>query len=94
MSRIVASNGRRSEDSGPQFALQLSDEQLEYAVMTALLWDLAVPRHRVIVRVNRGWVTLTGQVERAYEKSSAEADARSTPGVVGVINKIDCNQAT
>jgi osmotically-inducible protein OsmY len=68
-----------------------SDDRIKLAVMTALHWDLAVPRNRVQVNVNRGWVTLTGQVRRDYEKSRAEADARMTRGVAGVTNEIDCD---
>lgn len=97
MSRIVISDDRlAASDLDPEFALALpdqrhgQDEQIQFAVTTALLWDLAVPRHRVAVRVSRGWVTLTGKVERAYEKSCAEADARTISGVIGVINQIDC----
>ncbi len=52
-----------------------SDERIKLAVMTALHWDLAVPRDRVQVNVSRGWVILTGRVMREYEKSRAEADA-------------------
>ncbi len=63
-----------------------SDERIKLAVMTALHWDLAVPRDRVQVSVAQGWVTLTGQVARDYEKSRAEADARVVAGVVGVTN--------
>ena len=51
--------------------------------------DLAVPRDRVVVKVVRGWVTLTGRVDLEYQKSCAEADARLTPGVLGVTNEID-----
>jgi osmotically-inducible protein OsmY len=69
--------------------LRERDEKIRLAVTTALFWDLAVPRHRVIVRVDRGWVTLTGRVELAYQKSCAEADARSTSGVSGVTNEIE-----
>ena len=65
-----------------------SDERIKLAVMTTLHWDLAVPRDRVQVSVDRAWVTLTGQVLRAYEKSRAEADALMTPGVAGVTNEI------
>ena len=65
-----------------------SDERIKLAVMTALHWDLAVPRDRVQVSVAGGWVTLTGRVARAYEKSRAEAVARMTPGVGGLTNKI------
>jgi osmotically-inducible protein OsmY len=57
-------------------------------VINALYWDLAVPRHRVIVKVDRGVVTLEGVVERAYQKSCAEADVRRVSGVVGVRNEI------
>jgi hypothetical protein len=49
-----------------------SDERIKLAVMTALHWDLAVPRDRVQVSVDRGWVTLTGQVKRDYERSRGE----------------------
>jgi hypothetical protein len=65
-----------------------SDERIKLSVMTALHWDLAVPRDRVQVSVNRGRVTLTGRVAREYEKSRAEADALMVPGVAGVTNRI------
>jgi osmotically-inducible protein OsmY len=67
-----------------------SDDQIKLAVLTALHWDLAVPRDRVHVSVDRGWVTLSGRVGREYERSSAEADARVTRGVTGVTNAILC----
>jgi hypothetical protein len=61
------------------------DEEIQLAVITALHWDLAVPRNSVEVTVKGGWVTLTGQVRRAYEKSCSEAS-----GVIGATNKIEC----
>jgi osmotically-inducible protein OsmY len=67
-----------------------SDERIKLAVMTALHWDLAVPRDRVRVSVSRGWVTLTGRITREYEKERAEADARMTAGVAGVVNRLTC----
>jgi DNA-binding transcriptional regulator YiaG len=57
-------------------------------VLNALHWDLAVPRHRLTVKVEDGWVTMSGSVDRPYERSCAESDARNVPGVVGVINNI------
>ncbi len=65
-----------------------SDERIQLAVMTALHWDLAVPRDRVRVSVDRGRVTLTGRVTREYEKARAEADALAVPGVNGVTNRL------
>ena len=70
-----------------------SDERIKLAVMTALHWDLAVPRDRVQVNVSRGWVILIGRVMREYEKARAEADARATAGVAGVINRLTCEAA-
>jgi osmotically-inducible protein OsmY len=65
-----------------------SDERIKLAVMTALHWDLAVPRDRVQVSVDHGRVTLTGQLARDHEKSRAKADALMVPGVTGVTNRI------
>jgi osmotically-inducible protein OsmY len=63
-------------------------KEMQTAVANALYWDLAVPRHSVTAEVHGGWVTLQGVVERAYEKSCAEADARRVKGVIGVRNEI------
>ncbi len=58
------------------------------AVANALYWDLALPRHRVVARCDDGRGTLTGKVERAYQRSSAEADVLRVDGVRGVSNAI------
>jgi osmotically-inducible protein OsmY len=106
-SEFVEERGSASNVPGPagqalQFELaaegkqkweQWRDDQIKLAVLTALHWDLAVPRDRVHVSVNRGWVTLSGRVGREYERSSAEADARVTRGVTGVTNAIRCRAA-
>ena len=63
------------------------------AVANALYWDLALPRDRVICRCSDGWVTLTGKVERAYQRSSAEADVLRVRGVRGVTNTITVGAA-
>jgi len=64
----------------------MSDIRAEVA--NAVYWNLAVPRYRVTAEVDSGVVTLHGDVERAYEKSSAEATVRRVPGVIGVRNEI------
>jgi osmotically-inducible protein OsmY len=63
------------------------------SVLNALHWDLAVPRNRVSVEVSDGWVTMSGSVDLAYQRSCAEADAKNVPGVVGVINQIQLAEA-
>ncbi len=63
-------------------------EDVAANVLNALFWDVAVPTDRVSARCEKGWVTLTGEVERPYQKTSAEADCRKIRGVIGVTNEI------
>ncbi len=65
-----------------------ADVNIRLAVLNALHWDLAVPRDRLQVKVESGWVTLSGDVDREYSRTSAEAHARVVPGVTGVTNAI------
>ena len=64
----------------------MSDIHVE--VVNALHWSPAIPPHKVMAEVNGGVVTLRGVVDRAYQKSFAEAIARRVPGVVDVRNNI------
>jgi osmotically-inducible protein OsmY len=57
-------------------------------VLNALHWDLAVPRNRLKIDVENGWVTMSGMLDLPYQRACAEFDARKVPGVVGVINHI------
>ena len=57
-------------------------------VLNSLYWDLAVPPHRVKVEVENGWVTISGTVDRCYQRTCAESDARRVAGVLGVNNHI------
>jgi osmotically-inducible protein OsmY len=63
-------------------------EQIAAEARNAIFWDLAVPRNRVRVHCEHGWLTLTGVVERSYQRSAAEADVLRVPGVRGVTNAI------
>ncbi len=65
----------------------LSDD-VRTRVLNALHWDLAVPRDRLKIDVDDGWVTMSGMVDLPYQRACAEFDARKVPGVVGVTNQI------
>ena len=73
--------------------MRSQSDEVRTRVLNALYWDLAVPRHRLSVDVENGWVTVSGMVDRPYQKTCAESDARSVPGVVGVTNQIRLVQA-
>ena len=68
--------------------MRLTSEDLRLRVLNALHWDLAIPRDRLNVDVENGWVTVSGMVDLPYQSSCAESDAKSVPGVVGVTNLI------
>ncbi len=68
-------------------------EELRAGVLNALFWDLRVPRDQVQVDIADGWVTVSGTVDLPYQKTCAEFDARSVPGVVGVTNLIRLTNA-
>jgi osmotically-inducible protein OsmY len=68
--------------------MQLMSEDLRMRVLNALHWDLAIPRDRLNVDVENGWVTVSGMVDLPYQRTCAESDAKSVQGVVGVTNLI------
>ena len=82
--RNVAASSRSPEANG----LNNGPAGIAEAIANALHWDFALPRHRISARCDDGWVTLTGDVERAYQRSSAEADVMRVSGVRGVTNAI------
>jgi len=66
-----------------------TDAELAKRVISALEWSISVPRDAVKIRVEAGWVTLTGDVDWAYVRDAAESCVRSVIGIKGVVNKID-----
>ncbi|MGB7975551.1 MAG: BON domain-containing protein [Roseiarcus sp.] len=73
--------------------MRLQSEDMRMRVLNALYWDLAVPRDRLNVDVENGWVTVSGLVDLPYQRSCAECDAKSVQGVVGVTNRIRLAEA-
>lgn len=65
------------------------DEQIAEAVANALKWNVWVPEDKIKVRVENGWVRLSGSVKSGYERGCAEKCVRDITGVRGVLNEID-----
>ena len=64
------------------------DEDIARSATTVLNWNFWIPDDRVKVRVQDGWITLTGDVDWYYQKEHAENAVRHLIGVVGVSNSI------
>ncbi len=70
------------------FDAQRDDGDIAAAAVDRLAWDVSVPRDAVAVKIEAGWVTLSGQVAWHFQKTAAEQDIRPLLGVVGVSNQI------
>jgi osmotically-inducible protein OsmY len=70
------------------FDIERSDEDIAAAAIERLAWDSSVPRDAVEVRVEKGWVTLTGEVDWYFQKEAAAQNIRVLHGVVGVSNQL------
>jgi osmotically-inducible protein OsmY len=69
-----------------------TDEDIARAAIRALEWDAFIPTDRVKVTVSKGWVTLEGEVDWAFEREDAERVVRRLTGVRGVTNLIRVKQ--
>ena len=70
------------------FSIKRTDDEIAAAAISRLSWDVLIPKDAVKVRVEKGFVTLTGQVDWHYQKDSAAGAIRSLSGVTGVANQI------
>jgi len=67
---------------------QRSDTELAQAAAHALRWHSLVPDDKVKVQVEDGWVTVSGEVDWAFQSASAEQCIRPLVGVRGVTNTL------
>ncbi|HWA83647.1 MAG TPA: BON domain-containing protein [Fimbriimonadaceae bacterium] len=65
-----------------------TDADIAEAAVTALTWNAIVPHDRIKVKVEDGWITLTGDLDWGYQKTAAEAAVRDLLGVKGVHNLV------
>ena len=66
-----------------------TDAEIAESVMNAMKWHAAVPEENIKVKVEDGSVTLEGQVEWDYQRSSAKNAINNLLGVRNVINLIN-----
>lgn len=73
-------------------SIDKSDTDIAKAAVEALEWHSSVPDNAVIVKVENGWVYLTGEVKWSYQKYSASNAIKNLVGVKGVSNNIKLKQ--
>ncbi|WP_244624585.1 BON domain-containing protein [Sphingomonas sp. So64.6b] len=65
-----------------------TDDEIATAIVNRLSCDVAIPHDRIKPTVERGWVTLTGEVHWRFEKDAAEQVVERLFGVVGISNDL------
>ena len=70
------------------YDMRRDDTDIAAASVDRLAWDVSVPKNRITVQVEKGWVTLAGEVDWHYQKDAAAQDVHHLLGVVGVSNQI------
>jgi osmotically-inducible protein OsmY len=66
----------------------MGDEKIAERALQNLTSDGSVPKDKIKLKVEKGWVTLAGEVDWNYQKSAAEYDVHRQIGVVGITNDI------
>ncbi|HEY0182386.1 MAG TPA: BON domain-containing protein, partial [Rhodopila sp.] len=65
-----------------------NDDEIARRALDIIAWDALAPEG-IAVKVEKGWVFLTGAVEWQYQRQAAEAAVRKLSGVVGISNLIE-----
>ena len=75
-------------------APELSDAEIARRAVNVLDWDVSIPKGRVMVTVENGHVTLTGEVDWRYQAEQAKFRMGNLPGVTRVTSQIMVKPAT
>lgn len=65
-----------------------NDDEIAQRALSVISWDTTIPDHKLKIKVQDGWITLSGEVEWYFQRQGAEAAVRKLSGVAGVINLI------
>lgn len=73
----------------PIGAHRTADDEIAKRALNVITWNAVIPDGLVQVKVEKGWVTLSGKVDWRYQRNAVEDAVRDLHGVVGVSNQIE-----
>jgi osmotically-inducible protein OsmY len=65
-----------------------ADHEIAKRIVDLFSWNVSIPEEGIQVKVEHGWVTLTGTVDWFYQSEEARRAASRVTGVIGVNNLI------
>ncbi|MGV2184698.1 BON domain-containing protein [Rhizobium rhizogenes] len=63
-----------------------ADDEIAARALDIIAWDTALPDGAIDIKVQRGWVTLSGEVRWHFQRMAAENAVKKLGGVLGVTN--------
>ena len=66
-----------------------ADHEIAKRILDLFAWHVSIPADRITVKVEHGWVTLTGTVDWFYQSNEARKAAARISGVIGIDNRIE-----
>lgn len=92
--RRVAGVQAIAEEIKVHFASEpkMADHEIAKRLLDMMSWTVSIPTDKVKVKVERGWVTLSGIVDWDYQRREAFRAASRVAGVAGVTNDIEVKQ--
>ena len=66
-----------------------SDTEIAKRIVDLFEWNVLIPEHHIGVKVEHGWVTLTGKVDFGYQRDAAKKAAGQINGVVGISDLVE-----
>lgn len=86
--RAIAQEIKVRHDSDPKTA----DHEIAKRILDVFAWSVLVPDDKITVKVEHGWVTLTGSVDWHFQADEAEKAASKISGVIGIINQVEIHR--
>jgi len=69
-----------------------TDAEIAASAVNALKWNISVPENKVGVKVEDGWLYLTGEVSWEFERNAAKRAVQNLTGVKYVVNNMTLKQ--
>ena len=66
----------------------ITDNIIAERILTAFKSDFSIPHEKIKLKVEKGWVTLEGNVTWKYQKEASKSAVTALMGVRGVTNNI------
>ncbi|WP_454888589.1 BON domain-containing protein [Sphingobium indicum] len=89
--RRVAGVKALAEEIKVRFASdpKTADHEIAKRILDMFSWNVSIPDDKIAVKVEHGWVTLSGTVDWYYQSDEALKVAGKVNGVIGVSNLIE-----